>query len=95
MDRLHDRGVYGSVNAELRSDAYDVSVDEVDLELKTGEMTLREAIDQPSLWIVDVAHSGTVREAWSPKLCDLPSDVLPKPGTMLWAFLESPLETRA
>ena len=29
MNRLHDRGVYGSVNAELRSDAYDVSVDEV------------------------------------------------------------------
>src|SRR5579863_1727232 len=31
MDRLHDRGVYGSGNAELRSDAYDISVDEVDL----------------------------------------------------------------
>lgn len=56
--------------------------------LKSGEITLRGALDQPRVWVLDVAHAGDVREAWAVNFSDLPGDVLPKPGTMLWPSLE-------
>jgi hypothetical protein len=56
--------------------------------LKSGEITLADVLDQPCVWVLDVAHSGDIREAWGVKLADLPADVLPKPGTMLWLSLE-------
>lgn len=56
--------------------------------LKIGAITLRDAIDQPRLWILDIAHCGKVHEAWKVSLANIPADVLPKPGTMLWASLE-------
>jgi hypothetical protein len=56
--------------------------------LKAGEITLAGALDQPHVRVLDLAHSGEVREAWGVELSDLPADVLPKPGTMLWPSLE-------
>jgi hypothetical protein len=56
--------------------------------LKTGAITLCDALDQPRVWLLDLAHSGEVREAWSVELSDLPPEVLPKTGTMLWPSLE-------
>jgi hypothetical protein len=56
--------------------------------LKTGEITLGDALDQPRVWVLDLAHPGDVREVWSVELTDLPTDVLPKAGTMLWPSLE-------
>jgi hypothetical protein len=63
--------------------------------LKTGEITLLEAINQPHAWILDLAHSGEIREAWSVNLSNLPEDVLPKRGTMLWPSLEPLKNARA
>jgi hypothetical protein len=56
--------------------------------LKQGATSLREALDQPRLWIADVGHTGEVQGAWSIQEDDLPSDVLPAPGTKLLATLE-------
>jgi hypothetical protein len=57
--------------------------------LKKGELTLREALDQPRVWVVDLAPSGEPRHAWVlRRLLDLPPDVLPRPGTMLLPSLE-------
>jgi hypothetical protein len=56
--------------------------------LKTGEITLREALNQPRVWVLDLTHRGDIREAWSVNLADLPGDVLPKARTMLWRSLE-------
>ncbi len=56
--------------------------------LKAGEITLGASLDQPRAWIVDVAHAGDIRAAWGVHLSELPADVLPKPGTMLWPALE-------
>lgn len=58
--------------------------------LKEGESTLRDALNQPRLWALDLAHSGELREAWIVKLIDLPQEVLPHPGTMLLPSLEPP-----
>src|SRR5262249_16885037 len=56
--------------------------------LKNGDLTLREALDQPRAWILDKAHTGEVRAAWRIQLADLPENVLPHPGTMLLPTLE-------
>lgn len=56
--------------------------------LKEGESTLRDALNQPRLWALDVTHCGEPREAWIVQIADLPQDVLPHPGTMLLPSLE-------
>jgi hypothetical protein len=64
-------------------------------QLKDGELTLRDALDQPRIWLLDIAHSGEPLAAWIVHLADLPSDVLPLPGTMLLPTLEPLLSLRA
>ena len=59
--------------------------------LKTGEMSLREALDHPRLSLVEVMHTGEVIDAWQVKMDDLPEDAVPRPGTLLWPSLESRL----
>jgi len=56
--------------------------------LKAGHLSLADALDQPRTWVVDLDHSGEVRHAWSVIFTDLPEDILPKAGTMLWPSLE-------
>lgn len=63
--------------------------------LRAGELSVREALDQPVLWVVDRAHDGTVREVRRTSLEGCPEEVLPAPGTMLLAALEPVLTLRA
>jgi hypothetical protein len=51
--------------------------------LETGRISLREALDQPRLWVVDVDNRGEPVAATRTTLEDLPADELPVPGTML------------
>ncbi|MBC7816998.1 MAG: hypothetical protein IAG10_08935, partial [Planctomycetaceae bacterium] len=63
--------------------------------LKTGTLTLRDALDQPRLWAVDVKRTGEIASAWRTQLADLPPDILPHPGTMLLPSLEPLISLRA
>lgn len=57
--------------------------------MKTGELTLRECLDQPRVYVVDVTHSGDAISVWSlNRLTDIPDTVLPAPGTMVRRELE-------
>ncbi len=64
-------------------------------QLRRGELTLREGLDQPRLYVVDQANDGMVRAVWLTRLADLPQDALPLPGTMLSRELEPFLTLRA
>ncbi len=57
--------------------------DRIVSDLESGTLTVREALDQPRLWVVDLGFDGTIAEAWlvSPK--DVPDDAQPQPGTRL------------
>ena len=63
--------------------------------VESGERTVRDALDQPRLWIVDVGFDGAVAEAWlvSPK--DVPDDAQPQPGAMLHRDRDPRLTLRA
>ena len=53
-------------------------------ELIAGRCAVRQALQQPRSWIVDV-RAGAISEAWSVEMEKLPAGVLPKAGTRLWA----------
>lgn len=55
--------------------------------LTTGAMDLREALLQPKGWIVDLRYDWTVDRAWNVETKNLPAEILPKAGVMLWAHL--------
>ena len=57
--------------------------------LEAGRIDLREALDQPRLWVVDVDNQGTPMLATRTTLEDLPADELPTPGTKLSPMLEA------
>jgi hypothetical protein len=63
--------------------------------LTKGRISVREALDQPWLWIVDVDNSCRPVGAWRSSLGSVPEEVLPEPGTMLWPSLEPLLSVRA
>ena len=70
--------------------------DKIISRLENGSLTVRHALDQPRLWVIDVGTDGTVAEAWlvSPK--DIPDDAQPQPGAMRFREhdLQSSLRTR-
>lgn len=57
--------------------------------LEDGRLSLRDALDQPRLWAVDVNNSGELVGATRTTLEDLPVDELPAPGTLITPALES------
>ena len=63
--------------------------------LKSGSLTVREALDQPWVWFVDLGYSGQPVAAWQGTLSEAPSDALPKKGVMLWPHLEPVFALRA
>jgi hypothetical protein len=69
--------------------------DQLVTKIKDGDLTLRDALNQPRLWVVDVTHAGEPRNAWITRLDDVPDDVLPQRGTMLLPALEPLLSLRA
>ncbi len=64
--------------------------------LKNGSLTLRDALNQPRIWLVDEAHSsGKLQNVWIVRPSDVPEDCLPKPGTMLLPSLHPLISLRA
>lgn len=61
--------------------------DDLEQRLTLGETTVREALFQPRVWLVDTDLVGTIRDAWETNAADLPPRALPKPGALLWASL--------
>lgn len=58
-------------------------------DLETGHISVRQALEQPRLWVVDADDVGRPVAAIRTTLGDLPQDELPVPGTMLLPSLES------
>jgi len=61
--------------------------------LKSGIISVRNALEQPMIWLADVTTSNwSVSRSWQIQIKDLPEDALPKPEVMLYPNLE-PLQT--
>lgn len=56
--------------------------------LKHGFISIRSAIDQPLLWVVDVESGGVVARCWAQKLKDLPPGAVPDSDVMLYPELD-------
>lgn len=63
--------------------------------LKEGVRAVREVLDQPWVWFVDVDNNDQPQTAWRGVLRDAPADVLPEPGVRLWPHLEPIFAVRA
>lgn len=53
-------------------------------ELKNGQISVRLALLQSRMWVVDVKDDIIV-DAWNTDFSKLPEEALPKPGTLLFA----------
>jgi hypothetical protein len=63
--------------------------------LKTGAISIRRALEQNLLWVVDVQRDGQIVKCWSQKFSDLPTDAVPDPDVMLYPELEPMIRLRA
>ncbi len=63
--------------------------------LKQGELTLRDALDQPRAWVVDISPKSDALRTWLTRIADIPDDILPYMGTMLLPSLEPLISLRA
>jgi len=57
-------------------------------DMKRGALSVREALRRGSVWIVDFDYALDPKDAWSIAFDEIPDDILPVPGTMLWPHLE-------
>lgn len=62
-------------------------------ELKTGVRSIRQALDQPIVWLLDVGVNAAVLEAWVTTLGGLPDNVVPVADVMLYSWF-GPTEGR-
>lgn len=63
-------------------------------ELKCGVISVREALDRGSLWLVDFDYGHRPVQAFAVRSEQLPEDAMPLRGTMLWSSLEPALTVR-
>ena len=56
--------------------------------LKAGAISVRAALDQPIIWLLDATADGTITGQWIGTLSAIPSDVLPAEGITLLPLLE-------
>lgn len=56
--------------------------------LTTGEVNLRDTLLRTCAWIVDLNFSWKVQRSWCVDTDDLPTNVLPEAGVMLWPHLK-------
>ncbi|HEY0866405.1 MAG TPA: hypothetical protein VGE01_03445 [Fimbriimonas sp.] len=63
-------------------------------ELKRGVVSVREAMERGSLWIVDLDYEHRPVGAYAVRSEQLPEDALPLRGTMLWSELEPAMIVR-
>lgn len=69
--------------------------DELERQLTSGQITIREALKQPRAWLVDVLNDWTISATRRVSLDDIPSDNLPRHDAMLWPELQPVLSIRA
>jgi hypothetical protein len=62
---------------------------ELERELTSGAINVRDALTQHRAWLFDVDHDWQVSIAWEVDIDDIPPGVLPQPGVMLWRHLPS------
>lgn len=65
------------------------------IELTTGVVTVREALQKPRLWILDIDNDWSLLGAWLVDPVSVPKDAQPQPGVMLHRSLEPLLSLRA
>ena len=63
--------------------------------LESGSLTVRAALDQPLLWVLETSHSFCPKNAWRTTLAELPESILPQKGRMLRAHLQPAFRLRA
>jgi hypothetical protein len=63
-------------------------------ELRSGLVSMREALSQPWTWLVDQFHSGEIAHARKIDLRELPASALPRPGVLLLPTLLPMLSLR-
>ncbi len=63
--------------------------------LEDGLLSVREALAQPRLWVVDWSQDGSLAGAWLVDHQDVPVDSQPQPRTMLHRSLDPILSLRA
>jgi hypothetical protein len=63
--------------------------------LKNGISSVRDALNQPWVWVLETTFDGTHQKSWRCTLADIPDETLPKPGVMLWSHLEPVFALRA
>jgi hypothetical protein len=51
--------------------------------LERNELPIREALQQPTVWLVDVTGAWRPQAAWAVQFEDIPEEVLPAPGVTL------------
>jgi hypothetical protein len=61
--------------------------DNLEQQLTTGQISLRDAMNRPGARIIDFGNDWHGLAMWEVAIGDVPSDVLPRPGVMLWANL--------
>jgi len=64
-------------------------------ELLSGAISVRDALDQPWTWVVDVGANGSVLSSWAIRITDFPPDALPDPEVLLYPELEPMIRLRA
>ncbi len=69
--------------------------DQIIADLERGLLSVREALAQPRLWVVDWASDGSLTGAWLVARRDVPEDSQPHPRTMLHRSLDPILSLRA
>jgi hypothetical protein len=62
--------------------------------LQTGVLSVRAALDQPLMWILDTSPGGTVERAWVTTIEELPPDALPERHVLLRPDLQPLLRLR-
>jgi hypothetical protein len=71
------------------------TTDQIVNQLKSGARAIIAALDQPILWLMDVAPDGMVAKVWVGNLKGIPSPVLPASDVMLYAHLAPMIRLRA
>jgi hypothetical protein len=62
--------------------------------LRAGHATMRDALHQPWMWLVDRRHSGEIARARKIDFHELPEGALPRPGVLLLPSLRPVLSIR-
>ncbi len=71
------------------------TTDEIIDQLKSGARTIIAALDQPIVWLMDVASDAKVVKIWVGNLKAIPRAVLPASDVMLYAHLTPMIRLRA